>query len=118
MRYFVLAYDYDGTIARAGRVGNRTVAGLEQLHQSGRKLILVTGCELDDPQANFPRTDLFDYYHRGRSGQYIPGPLQCCWREVSCGPAVAAIEKNKSLSANESRAEIRQAIEKRYTGPV
>lgn len=60
MRYFVLATDYDGTLATDGRVNEETVAALERLRRSGRKLILVTGRELDDLQRVFPQLDLFD----------------------------------------------------------
>ncbi len=61
MRYLALACDYDGTLAHAGRVADRTIAALERLHASGRKLILVTGRELPDLLSAFPRTDLFDW---------------------------------------------------------
>ncbi len=60
MRYFVLATDYDGTLAADGRVNDETIAALERLRLSGRKLILVTGRELDDLQRVFPQIDLFD----------------------------------------------------------
>lgn len=55
-----LATDYDGTIADHGGVGKSTIAALEQVKQSGRKLILVTGRELPDLQHVFDRLDLFD----------------------------------------------------------
>src|SRR3989440_7604012 len=60
MRYLALACDYDGTIAGDGVVNETTVAALERLRSSGRKLILVTGRELDDLQRVFSRFDLFD----------------------------------------------------------
>src|SRR5262245_11292187 len=60
MRYHALACDYDGTLAHHGRVNDETVAALERLRGSGRRLIMVTGRELDDLQQNFPRLDLFD----------------------------------------------------------
>jgi HAD superfamily hydrolase (TIGR01484 family) len=43
MRYFVLATDYDGTLATDGRVHDETLTALKHLRASGRKLILVTG---------------------------------------------------------------------------
>ncbi|HEX2228517.1 MAG TPA: HAD-IIB family hydrolase [Candidatus Binatia bacterium] len=61
MRYLGLACDYDGTLAHAGRVADKTVAALERLRASGRKLILVTGRELPDLLSVFPRTDLFEW---------------------------------------------------------
>jgi hydroxymethylpyrimidine pyrophosphatase-like HAD family hydrolase len=60
MRFHVLATDYDGTIARDGRVEDDTIAALERVRKSGRKLILVTGRQLPDLVAVFPRIDLFD----------------------------------------------------------
>ena len=60
MRYLALACDYDGTLASAGRVAPATVAALERLRASGRRLILVTGRELDDLLAVFPHVPLFD----------------------------------------------------------
>jgi HAD superfamily hydrolase (TIGR01484 family) len=60
MRYFVLATDYDGTLAADGRVSDETIEALKHLRLSGRKLILVTGRELEDLQCAFPELDLFD----------------------------------------------------------
>src|SRR5262245_36433512 len=60
MRYQAVACDYDGTLAHHGRVSEETVSALERLRSSGRRLILVTGRELDDLQQNFSRLDLFD----------------------------------------------------------
>src|SRR5215468_3357703 len=60
MRYHALACDYDGTLAHNGRVNDETVAALERLRGSGRRLIMVTGRELDDLRQNFSRLDLFD----------------------------------------------------------
>jgi hydroxymethylpyrimidine pyrophosphatase-like HAD family hydrolase len=60
VRYFALACDYDGTIALHGRVDDVTLRGLERLRASGRKLLLVTGRELDDLMRVFPQVDLFE----------------------------------------------------------
>jgi hydroxymethylpyrimidine pyrophosphatase-like HAD family hydrolase len=60
MRYFALATDYDGTLAHDGVVRAETIAALEQLRATGRKLLLVTGRELGDLLRVFPRVDLFD----------------------------------------------------------
>jgi hypothetical protein len=59
MRYRALACDYDGTLALHGRVDEPTVAALERLLASGRKLLLVTGRELPELQGIFPPMDLF-----------------------------------------------------------
>ena len=60
MRYLALACDYDGTIAWDSDVSQRTIEALEDVRKSGRKLILVTGRELDDLVKVFPRLELFD----------------------------------------------------------
>ncbi|HKQ76108.1 MAG TPA: HAD-IIB family hydrolase [Blastocatellia bacterium] len=60
MRYHAVACDYDGTLAHHGRVSDETVSALERLRSSGRRLIMVTGRELDDLQQNFSRLELFE----------------------------------------------------------
>src|SRR5690242_20635418 len=60
MRYHALACDYDGTIAWHGRVDDNTIASLKKLRESGRKLLLVTGRELDDLFEVFPCPEIFD----------------------------------------------------------
>jgi HAD superfamily hydrolase (TIGR01484 family) len=60
MRYLTLCTDYDGTIAHHGQVDELTIAALEELRASGRKLVLVTGREIDDLHKAFPRVDLFE----------------------------------------------------------
>ena len=59
MRYHALACDYDGTIAWDGEVSKNTILALEEVRKSGRRLILLTGRELDDLIKVFPRIDLF-----------------------------------------------------------
>jgi HAD superfamily hydrolase (TIGR01484 family) len=59
MRYHVLACDYDGTLARDGHVDKTTLSALERLLASGRKLVLVTGRELDELLGLFPEIRLF-----------------------------------------------------------
>ncbi len=60
MRFLVLAFDYDGTLAKDGRVGEATIDALERARASGRKLLLVSGRELDDLRRVFDHEDLFD----------------------------------------------------------
>lgn len=61
MRYLTLCTDYDGTLATDGRVLPETVSALERLRASGRRIVLVTGRELDELQEVCPHLDLFDY---------------------------------------------------------
>lgn len=60
MHYVALATDYDGTIAHHGEVDEPTIAALQRLQGASRRLILVTGRELDDLIRAMPRLDLFD----------------------------------------------------------
>jgi HAD superfamily hydrolase (TIGR01484 family) len=60
MRYLALATDYDGTLAHDGRVDGPTLRALGRLRESGRRLALVTGRELNDLKQIFPELDLFD----------------------------------------------------------
>jgi hydroxymethylpyrimidine pyrophosphatase-like HAD family hydrolase/energy-coupling factor transporter ATP-binding protein EcfA2 len=59
MRYLALACDYDGTLAHHGRLSSETGDALERLIASGRKVLLVTGRELDDLRRVCPRLELF-----------------------------------------------------------
>jgi len=58
--FFALAADYDGTIAQDGAVDEATFDALNRLKASGRRLILVTGRELEDLRRAFPGHLLFD----------------------------------------------------------
>jgi HAD superfamily hydrolase (TIGR01484 family) len=60
MRYLALCTDYDGTIAHHGKVDKPTLAALEDLRASGRKLVLVTGREIPDLETVCDRLDLFE----------------------------------------------------------
>lgn len=60
MYFLALAADYDGTIAHHGIVDDATLAALQRLKETGRRLILVTGRELPDLKRIFPAIDTFD----------------------------------------------------------
>ena len=80
MRYLALCTDYDGTLATDGRVLPATERALERLLASGRRLVLVTGREIDDLQKVCARLDLFEYVvaengallYKPSTGQEIP----------------------------------------------
>jgi hydroxymethylpyrimidine pyrophosphatase-like HAD family hydrolase len=61
MRYLALASDYDGTLAHDSRVNAATIRAVERLRGSGRKLILVTGRELNELLEVFPEIDHCDW---------------------------------------------------------
>jgi hydroxymethylpyrimidine pyrophosphatase-like HAD family hydrolase len=60
MRYLVLACDFDGTIATDGVVPDETLAALRRLRDSGRKIVLATGREMEDLLRIFPDIEIFD----------------------------------------------------------
>lgn len=60
MRYTAIALDYDGTIAHDGVVPPHVIDGLARLKDSGRKLLLVTGRELEELLGIFPEVGIFD----------------------------------------------------------
>jgi HAD superfamily hydrolase (TIGR01484 family) len=91
MRYLALCTDYDGTIAHHGKVDAATIAALEELRASGRKLILVTGREIDDLQTVFDRLDLFDRVV-AENGALIYRPATKEERVLGEAPAAAFVE--------------------------
>lgn len=60
MRYYALACDYDETLASKGQVDEKTLAALERLKNSGRKLVLITGRILEELIHIFPQISMFD----------------------------------------------------------
>lgn len=60
MRFTALACDYDGTLVSAERIDVKVLSALHRFRMSGRKLILVTGRELESLAADFSPIDLFD----------------------------------------------------------
>jgi hydroxymethylpyrimidine pyrophosphatase-like HAD family hydrolase len=60
IRYPVLATDYDGTLAEHGHVNDSTWASVERWKATGRRVVLVTGRELEELLGVCPRIELFD----------------------------------------------------------
>jgi hydroxymethylpyrimidine pyrophosphatase-like HAD family hydrolase len=60
MRYHALACDYDGTLALHGRLLPPTVEALLRLRESGRKLLMVTGRQIEDLLTVCPDVSMFD----------------------------------------------------------
>ncbi len=58
--YQALATDYDGTLAHHGTVSPETLAAIGRLRASGKKLVLVTGRELEELKQVFPDIGLCD----------------------------------------------------------
>jgi hydroxymethylpyrimidine pyrophosphatase-like HAD family hydrolase len=58
--YQVLAIDYDGTLAHHGVVSPETLGAIQRLRAAGKKLVLVTGRELEELKQVFPEIELCD----------------------------------------------------------
>jgi HAD superfamily hydrolase (TIGR01484 family) len=93
MRYHVLATDYDGTLAKDERVSPGRIESLKRLKASGRKLILVTGRELEDLQRLFPEHILF-YRIVAENGALIYQPATLKERLLGDRPPEACFLKN------------------------
>ena len=91
MHYMALACDYDGTLATDGRVDAATVDALERLQKSGRKLILVTGRELEDLARVFPEMERFDHVV-AENGALLYRPAEKEARPLAERPPPAFIE--------------------------
>src|SRR5207248_9014128 len=59
--YQALATDYDGTLAHRGTVSANTLAAIHRLRASGKKLLLVTGRQLEELKQVFPDIGLCDF---------------------------------------------------------
>jgi phosphoglycolate phosphatase (TIGR01487 family) len=90
MRYLALAVDYDGTLAKDGRVARATVEALEQLTESGRRLVLVTGRELPELLELFPEIGLFDRVV-AENGALLYRPREQETEVLGQGPAEALV---------------------------
>ena len=88
MRYHALAADYDGTLAHHGVIDDATWAVLRKFRETGRKLVMVTGRELDELlgilQAN---AEVFDRIVAENGGLiYEPGTRET---RILCEPPPA-----------------------------
>ncbi|HYY46819.1 MAG TPA: HAD family hydrolase [Candidatus Angelobacter sp.] len=94
MRYLALATDYDGTLAHHGSVDAETVEALRRLAATGRKLILVTGRQVDDLVRVFPQVSLFDQVI-GENGALIYRPQRRELRRLAEPPPLEFVEALK-----------------------
>ncbi|HET9849955.1 MAG TPA: HAD family hydrolase [Candidatus Dormibacteraeota bacterium] len=95
MRYLALATDYDGTLAHHGAVDAATLEALRRVRASGRKLLLVTGRQMEDLAQVFPEVDIFDRVV-AENGALIDVPGKSQTRLLAPPPAapfVAALKK-------------------------
>jgi HAD superfamily hydrolase (TIGR01484 family) len=91
MRYLVLACDFDGTIATDGTVRDETLAALRRLRDSGRKIVLVTGREMEDLLKVFPALEVFDRVV-AENGGVLYRPTSREYRALGEPPPAAFVE--------------------------
>jgi hydroxymethylpyrimidine pyrophosphatase-like HAD family hydrolase len=96
MRYLALVTDYDGTIADEGVVDKPTLAALERLRDSARRLILVTGRDIADLQRAMPRLDLFDLVV-AENGALLYDPSNHAVQALGEAPPPAFVERLRQL---------------------
>ncbi len=92
MRYHALAADYDGTLAHDGRITDTTWDALKKLKASGRKLVMVTGRELDELLALLPTPDVFDRIV-AENGALVYDPSTKEIRTLAPAPAAAFVSE-------------------------
>src|SRR5262249_6826081 len=91
MRYLVLACDFDGTIATDGTVRDETLAALRRLRDSGRKIVLVTGREMEDLLKVFSALEVFDRVV-AENGGVLYRPTSRAYRALGEPPSAAFVE--------------------------
>jgi hydroxymethylpyrimidine pyrophosphatase-like HAD family hydrolase len=98
-RLLALACDYDGTLAHHGVVDDATIAALERVVAAGRRLLLVTGRELEDLQRVFPRLDLFERVVAENGGLvYEPATRKLELLTEPASPRLAALLRERRVA--------------------
>jgi HAD superfamily hydrolase (TIGR01484 family) len=91
VRYRALAADYDGTLAQHGHVDMDTIGALRRLAATGRKLILVTGRQVDDLLHSFPPVSIFDFVV-AENGAVVYRPGSTARRTLASPPPLEFVE--------------------------
>ena len=99
MQFLVVAADYDGTLANDGSVSKETFKTLERVRESGRKLLLITGRELESLRSVFPALDLFDLVV-AENGALIYDPSTGEERVLGKVPPTSFVEMLRRSGAN------------------
>jgi hydroxymethylpyrimidine pyrophosphatase-like HAD family hydrolase len=105
VRYHVLATDYDGTLAKKGFAGPDTIAALERLKETGRRLVMVTGRELDELMTVFPQVELFDRIV-AENGALLYCPATKEERVLGAAPPAAFAEELERLDVPISKGRV------------
>jgi hydroxymethylpyrimidine pyrophosphatase-like HAD family hydrolase len=92
MRYLALAVDYDGTLADHGHVSAETVRALKRFRESSRRLILVTGREVEELSRLVPSLRFFDSVV-AENGALLYAPETGAIRPLSSPPPIEFVER-------------------------
>ncbi len=92
MKFLCLATDYDGTIAQHGDVEDSTVNALKAWRETGRKLVLVTGRELQDLRKICHCTELFDRIV-GENGALLHNPADGSSKVLAPEPPAEFVDR-------------------------
>jgi hydroxymethylpyrimidine pyrophosphatase-like HAD family hydrolase len=99
MRCQVLATDYDGTLATNGKVGRATARALTHFVASGRKLVLVTGRQLDDLEQAFAHLALFErVVAENGAVLFAPATRELRLLDEAPSPAFAAALRDRGVA--------------------
>jgi hydroxymethylpyrimidine pyrophosphatase-like HAD family hydrolase len=98
-RWQAIAADYDGTLANNGRVAKDTLETLQRVRESGRKIVLITGRELESLQSVFTKLDLFDLIV-AENGALLYHPSTGEEKPLGKIPPVAFVEMLRQSGAN------------------
>jgi len=91
MHYLALACDFDGTLAHDGVVSDAVIDALVRCRQSRRRVLMVTGRELDDLKRTFSHLDLFDSVVV-ENGAVLFSPQTGCERPLAAPPPTEFID--------------------------
>lgn len=109
MKYPILAADYDGTLATHGHVDEPTWAAVGRWKATGRRVVLVSGRELEELLGICPRVDLFDlvvlengallYRPGDRSEEILAPPPPSAFVEALRAKGVGPISTGRAVVA-------------------
>jgi HAD superfamily hydrolase (TIGR01484 family) len=97
--FVALAIDYDGTLARNGRVDPAAIEALKEVKSSGRKLVLVTGRELSELTSLFTELELFDLVV-AENGGLLFNPANKEETPLAEAPSAALVERLRELGVS------------------
>jgi len=99
IRFRVVATDYDGTLAKDGRVDADTLETLVRVQASGRKVVLITGRELDSLRSVFPELDRFDLIV-AENGALLYDPSTGEEKPLVSAPPAAFVQRLQHFGVN------------------